>query len=255
MLLVEREGPVATLIMNRPKTKNALDPELLDALGAGLSEVAADESVRAVVLTGAGDAFCSGADLKGALGDLEAGADLGPRIAKFHALIRVIVAAPKPFIAAVRGPAVGFGADLALACDLRVLAEDAYIQEKFVAIGLMPDGGGSFWLPRLVGLGRALEFLLLGTRIDAPLALSLGLANRVADDERAEAHTLATMLAAGPPLALAAIKAAVRDSANSAIDAALEREKRGQTALLASQDFREGVAAWSTKRAPHFQGK
>jgi len=255
VLLVEREGPVATLIMNRPKTKNALDPELLEALGAGLSEVAADDSVRAVILTGAGDAFCSGADLKGALGDLEAAADLGPRIEKFHALIRAIVQAPKPFIAAVRGPAVGFGADLALACDLRVLAEDAYIQEKFVAIGLMPDGGGSFWLPRLVGLGRALEFLLLGTRIDAALALSLGLANRVADDERAEARALAKTLAAGPPLALAAIKAAVRDSANSAIDAALEREKRGQTALLASQDFREGVAAWSTKRAPKFQGK
>ncbi len=255
VLLVEREGPVATLIMNRPKTKNALDPELLEALAAGLDEVAADGNVRAVVLTGAGDAFCSGADLKGALGDLEAGADLGPRIAKFHALIRAIVQAPKPFIAAVRGPAVGFGADLALACDLRVFAQDAYIQEKFVAIGLMPDGGGSFWLPRLVGLGRALEFLLLGTRIDAPLALSLGLANRVADDERAEARSLATTLAAGPPLALAAIKAAVRDSASSAIDAALEREKRGQTALLGSQDFREGVAAWSAKRAPSFQGK
>ena len=152
VLLVEREGPVATLIMNRPQTKNALDPELLEALASGLNEAAADESVRAVVLTGAGDAFCSGADL-------------GPRIAKFHALIRAIVEAPKPFIAAVRGPAVGFGADLALACDLRVFAQDAYIQEKFVAIGLMPDGGGSFWLPRLVGLGRALEFLLLGTRI------------------------------------------------------------------------------------------
>ncbi|HEY3667210.1 MAG TPA: enoyl-CoA hydratase-related protein [Polyangiaceae bacterium] len=255
VLLIERDGPVATLIMNRPKTKNALDPELLAALAAGLEEVAADANVRAVILTGAGDAFCSGADLKGALGDLEAGYDLGPRIAKFHALIRAIVDAPKPFIAAVRGPAVGFGADLALACDLRVLAQDAYIQEKFVAIGLMPDGGGSFWLPRLVGLGRALELLLLGTRIDAAQALGLGLANRVVDDERAEARALATTLAAGPPLALAAIKAAVRDSASGGIDAALAREKSGQTKLLASQDFKEGVAAWGAKRAPHFQGK
>ena len=255
VLLVEREGAVATLIMNRPKTRNALDPELLAALAAGLKEAAADESVRAVVLTGAGDAFCSGADLKGALGDLEAGADLGPRIEAFHALIRAIVEAPKPFIAAVRGPAVGFGADLALACDLRVLAEDAYIQEKFVAIGLMPDGGGSFWLPRLVGLGRALEFLMLGTRIDAPQALSLGLANRVVADERAEAQRIAQELAAGPPLALAAIKAAVRESATSSVYQALAREKQGQTELLHSQDFREGVTAWSTKRAPQFQGK
>ncbi len=255
VLLVEREGPVATLIMNRPKTRNALDPELLAALGAALKEAASDASVRAVVLTGAGDAFCSGADLKGALGDLEAGADLGPRIEQFHALIRAIVEAPKPFIAAVRGPAVGFGADLALACDLRVLAQDAYIQEKFVAIGLMPDGGGSFWLPRLVGLGRALEFLMLGTRIDAAQALSLGLANRVVADERAEAHGIAKELAAGPPLALAAIKSAVRESAVSSIHHALAREKQGQTELLHSQDFREGVAAWSTKRAPQFQGK
>src|SRR5450755_2781318 len=255
VLSVEREGPVATLTMNRPATRNALDPELLEALGAALREVTADSSVRAIVLTGAGGAFCSGADLKGALEDLEAGADLGPRIAQFHALIRAIVSAPQPFIAAVSGPAVGFGADLALACDLRVLARDAYIQEKFVAIGLMPDGGGSFWLPRLVGLGRALEFLLLGTRVDADWALSLGLANRVVPPAQAVSEAKALARAAGPPLALAAIKAAVRDSANGAIDAALEREKRGQTKLLASQDFREGVAAWSTKRAATFQGK
>jgi len=255
VLIVEREGPVATLIMNRPQTKNALDPELLHALASGLAEVAADPSVRAVVLTGAGDAFCSGADLKGALGDLDAGLDLGPRIAQFHALIRAIVQARKPFIAAVRGPAVGFGADLALACDLRVLSPDAYLQEKFVAIGLMPDGGGSFWLPRLVGIGRALEYLLLGTRIDASLALSLGLANRVADDERAQAQGLAATLAAGPPLALAAIKSAVRESASGGIEAALEREKHGQSALLGSVDFREGVAAWAAKRSPTFVGK
>jgi 2-(1,2-epoxy-1,2-dihydrophenyl)acetyl-CoA isomerase len=257
VLLVEREGPLVTLTMNRPGTRNALDPELLAALGAGLREATADPSVRAVVLTGAGDAFCSGADLKGALGDLAAGADLGPRIEQFHALIRAIVEAPQPFIAAVAGPAVGFGADLALACDLRVLSRDAYLQEKFVAIGLMPDGGGSFWLPRLVGLGRALEFLLLGTRIDAELAQSLGLANRVVETAElmAEARKLAHSLAAGPPLALAAIKSAVRQSTSGSIEDALGREKRGQTALLKSQDFREGVTAWSSKRAAKFHGK
>lgn len=254
VLLVERQGPVTTLIMNRPTTRNALDPELLDALGARLREAAADTNVRAIVLAGAGDAFCSGADLKGVLGDSSATKDLGARIEQFHTLIRAIVHAPKPLIAAVRGPAVGFGADLALACDLRVFARDAYLQEKFVAIGLMPDGGGSFWLPRLVGIGRALEFLLLGTRIDAPQALELGLANRVADDELAEARALAVTLAAGPPLALAAIKSAVRESALGGIESALEREKRGQTALLGSQDFREGVAAWGGKRAPNFTG-
>jgi 2-(1,2-epoxy-1,2-dihydrophenyl)acetyl-CoA isomerase len=255
VLLVEREGPVATLILNRPTTRNALDPELLAALATALRDVAQDPSVRAVVLTGAGDAFCSGADLKGALDDLEAGADLGPRIGQFQALISAIVHAPKPFIAAVRGPAVGFGADLALACDLRVLSKDGYLQEKFVAIGLMPDGGGSFWLPRLVGLGRALEYLLLGTRIDSALALDLGLANRVVDDERSEALSLARALAAGPPLALAAIKRAAGQSADGGLEAALEREKLGQTALLGSQDFREGVAAWNQKRSAKFSGQ
>lgn len=255
VLLVERTGTVATLVMNRPQTKNALDPELLHALAAGLADVSRDPSVRAVVLTGAGDAFCSGADLKGALGDLDSGADLGPRIAQFHALIRAIVQSDKPFIAAVRGPAVGFGADLALACDLRVFAEGAYLQEKFVSIGLMPDGGGSYWLPRLVGIGRALEFLLLGTRIDAPQALELGLCNRVVADERAEALAIAGTLASGPPLALAAIKSAVRESAMGGIEGALEREKAGQTALLGSRDFREGVAAWAERRAPKFAGK
>jgi 2-(1,2-epoxy-1,2-dihydrophenyl)acetyl-CoA isomerase len=257
VLLVEREGPVLTLTMNRPGTRNALDPELLAALSVGLREATADTSVRAVVLTGAGDAFCSGADLKGALDDLDAGTDLGPRIEQFHTLIRSIVQAPQPFVAAVTGPAVGFGADLALACDLRVLSRSGYLQEKFVAIGLMPDGGGSFWLPRLVGLGRALEFLLLGTRIDSDSALALGLANRVVEAGQAviEAVKLAHSLAAGPPLALAAIKSAVRESTSGSIDDALQREKRGQTSLLESQDFREGVAAWSTKRAAKFQGK
>ncbi|HXK18393.1 MAG TPA: enoyl-CoA hydratase-related protein [Polyangiaceae bacterium] len=253
VLLIECEAGVATLSMNRPKTKNALDPELLAALGAGLRKVASDPSVRAVVLTGKGGAFCSGADLKDAMGDLESGADLGLRLAKFHAVIQAVVQAPKPVIAALRGPAVGFGADLALACDLRVMSKDAYLQEKFVAIGLMCDGGGSYWLPRLVGVGRALEYLLLGTRINAELALSLGIASRVVDSELSEAQAIAHSLAAGPPLALAAIKRAVRD-ANSNIDDALAREKQGQTALLRSRDFREGVSAWGEKRSPRFSG-
>ncbi len=257
VLLVERAGSVAILTMNRPDTKNALDRELLTELAAALEEVTADANVRAIVLTGAGDAFCSGADLKGALDDLAADVELGPRIAAFHALIRGITSAEQPVIAAVSGPAVGFGADLALACDLRVLGEGAYLQEKFVAIGLMPDGGGTFWLQRLVGMGRALELLLFGTRIDAKLALDLGLANRVVPNDRIvdTAKELAQTLAAGPPLALAAIKRAVRDGATGTSEQALEREKTAQSELLKSTDFREGVAAWSAKRAPKFQGK
>src|SRR6185503_8752722 len=130
------------------------------------------------------------------------------RLDQLHGVIRAIVGAPKAFVAAVDGAAVGFGCDIALACDLRVLSTRAYLQEIFVKIGLMPDGGGTFWMPRLVGLGRALEYLMLGTRIDANLARDVGLANRVVDVHELEgtAAALAAQLAKGPPLALERIK-------------------------------------------------
>ncbi|HEY4160359.1 MAG TPA: enoyl-CoA hydratase-related protein [Polyangiaceae bacterium] len=257
VLQIERADGVATLTLNRPATRNALSPELLTALAAGIDEVSSDGTILAVVLTGAGRAFCSGADLKGAIADVEAGVDLDARIEQFHALIRGIVRSPKPFIAAVSGPAVGFGADLALACDLRVMSVSGYLQEKFVAIGLMPDGGGTFWLPRLVGLGRALEYLLLGTKLDAELALSLGLTSRVVAEEAllSEALSLARALSAGPPLAIRAIKRALREPAPASIDEALAREKTGQLALLRSADLREGVHAWSEGRTPTFRGR
>ncbi len=163
----------------------------------------------------------------------------------------------KPVIAAVDGGAVGFGCDLALACDLRVLSTEAYLQEKFVKIGLMPDGGGTFWLPRLVGLGRALEMMLLGEPVPAAEALAIGLANRVVPpaELRAEAMTLAHRLAKGPPLAYAEIKKAVRAGLGGTIDGTLALEKKGQLRCLTSNDCMEGVLAWAQKREPSFQGK
>jgi enoyl-CoA hydratase/carnithine racemase len=256
VLLLERAGAVATLTLNRPGTKNALNPELVEALSGGLTEVAEDASIRAVVLTGAGGAFCSGADLKaGMMG--EGTNDIDRRIDDLHALIKKIVRAPKPFVAAVDGAAVGFGCDLALACDLRVLSTRGYLQEIFVKIGLMPDGGGTFWVPRLVGLGRAMEYLMLGTRIDSALAREVGLANRVVDPDVLvhEASKLAADLAKGPPLALARIKNAVREGFAGTIDDALLREKTKQLELLASEDVMEGVMAWAQRRAPVFRGK
>jgi enoyl-CoA hydratase/carnithine racemase len=186
----------------------------------------------------------------------EAGA-LDRRIDEMHAIIRLIVSAPQPFIAAVDGPAVGFGCDLALACDLRVLSTRAYLQEIFVKIGLMPDGGGTFWVPRLVGIGRAMEYLMLGTRIHAALALEVGLANRVVDvnDLEKEATGLAADLAKGPPLALERIKRAVREGASGGVADALAREKSNQLELLASQDMLEGVMAWAQRRDPVFKGE
>jgi enoyl-CoA hydratase/carnithine racemase len=179
---------------------------------------------------------------------------MGPGLEQFQALSLGIVELEKPVIAAVTGPAVGFGADLALACDFRVFAESAYLQEKFVNIGLMPDGGGSYFLTRLLGPARALEILMLGTRIDAAQAVSLGLATSMTadpDTERA-ALSLASSLASGPPLALARIKRAVHDSV--ALRSALAREREGQLALLASADLKEGVRAFLERRAPVFRG-
>jgi enoyl-CoA hydratase/carnithine racemase len=255
-LLTERDGAVATLTLNRPGTRNALNRELVKALGSALDQVASDASIRAVVLTGSGGSFCSGADLRSGVTEM-GDVDMGERIDEFHAMIRAIAGAPKPFVAAVDGAAVGFGADLALACDLRVLSTSGYIQEKFVKIGLMPDGGGTFWMPRLVGLGRALEFLLLGTKIDAQMAHELGLANRVVatDQLTATARALADELAKGPPLAFAEIKRAVMEGARGTIDDALSREKSGQLRLLSSQDLMEGVMAWAQRREPSFTGK
>ncbi|HEX4336735.1 MAG TPA: enoyl-CoA hydratase-related protein [Polyangiaceae bacterium] len=255
VLLVDRDGPVATLTLNRPRTKNALNTELVTALREAIPAVASDPSVRAVVLTGAGGAFCSGADLKAGLSS--GGSDVGGPLDALHDVIRAITRAPKPFVAAVDGAAVGFGCDLALACDLRVLSTRGYLQEIFVKIGLMPDGGGTFSMQRLVGLGRAMEYLMLGTRIDAELARDVGLANRVVESSglAATAAALAAELAKGPPLAVARIKQAVREGASGGIDDALAREKTKQLELLASSDVAEGVMAWAERRAPDFKGK
>jgi 2-(1,2-epoxy-1,2-dihydrophenyl)acetyl-CoA isomerase len=259
VLLVHREGPVTVLTLNRPRARNALDRPLLHALAQGLGAAAADPGARALIVTGAGGAFCSGADLKAAMapgGDNPLD-EIDAAIGAYHDLIRAVVDAPKPVIAAVDGAAVGFGCDLALACDLRVLSTEAYLQEKFVKIGLMPDGGGTFWLPRLVGLGRALEMMLLGEPVPAEEARALGLANRVVPPARLldEAMKLAQQLAKGPPLAYAEIKKAVRAGLGGTIDGALALEKRGQTRCLTSGDCMEGVLAWAQKREPVFEGK
>jgi 2-(1,2-epoxy-1,2-dihydrophenyl)acetyl-CoA isomerase len=257
VLLLDRDGPVAVLTLNRPKQKNALNSALIAALAATLRAVGEDASVRAIVLGGAGGAFCSGADLKSAMSEGDMIDRLDGILDTYHAIIRAIVAAPKPVIGMLEGGAVGFGCDLALACDLRLASPEAYLQEKFVKIGLMPDGGGTFWLPRLVGLGRAMELIFTGEAVNAERALALGLINRVvpAATLREQTMTLAHQLAKGPPLAYAEIKRAMRESLGGTIDGALDREKSGQIRLLKSNDCFEGIAAWMQKREPDFQGK
>jgi len=256
-LLNSRAGAVSWLRLNRPRSKNSLDETLVEELARALEAAAIDTDVRVVVIAGVPGAFCSGVDLRSVATDLQHPERFEPRLAVFHRVIRAIVNSDKPVIAAVDGPAVGFGADLALACDLRWLSSTAYFEEKFVAIGLMPDGGGTFHLPRLIGSARALEHLLLGTRFDAAEALSIGLVNRVLPSAELEAEVsrVAEQLSRAAPLAVRAIKRAVRDGLSSSFESALERERTGQLALLRSEDAAEGVQAFLNRTPPKFNGR
>lgn len=255
-LLVEDRGSVRLIRLQRPQAKNALTLELIAGLQTALSSANRSPEVRAVVLSGVPGAFCSGADVRWLAQAVETGEAVRPVLERFQALTIGIVELSKPVVAAVTGPAVGFGADLALACDFRVFAESAYLQEKFAAIGLMPDGGGSYFLTRLVGIARALEMLMLGSRIDAAQAVSLGLASSMTADADTEAAALAlaTTLASNAPLALARIKRAVHAD-GAELRAALARECEGQLQLLQSADVKEGVRAFLERRTPVFRGQ
>jgi len=253
ILEANQSGAVLELRLNRPERRNALSRQLVLDLGQALRDVRANPSVRVVVLSGNGGAFCSGADLEAILG--VPAADITQRIAEFHALILGITELDLPVIASVDGAAAGFGADLALSCDLRVLTERAYLEESFAKVGLMPDGGGTYFLPQAVG-ARAFEFIALGRRIDAPTCHALGLANYVTPGAELEKVTreLAERLASSAPLALCEVKRALRLGRQDALRAALAREAEGQARLLGSSDFQEGVSAFLEKRPARFTG-
>jgi len=253
--VTDRDG-VRWIELDRPASRNGLTVEvnqrLIDAL-RGAPGVA-----RAVVIAGAGGSFCSGLDLKDAMrrggrppADLEH--DLRTY---FHGLIRAVRELPMPSIAAVDGAAAGFGCDLALACDLRVLSDRARFGEIFVRRGLMPDGGGTWMLPRLVGVGRALELMLTGEIVDAAEAHRIGLGNRLWPQAELVERTwaLAGALAKGPPRVHRLIKASVYAGLDGSLDDALDREARGQLECLQSRDFVEGVSAFLGKREPSFTG-
>ena len=213
--------------------------------------------MRCVVLTGAGGHFCAGADLRQNFAeDPQLLEHLEQYMDEFHGLVKSVVRCEKPTIAMMDGAAVGFGADLAFACDLRVASSRAYAQEKFVKIGLMPDGGGTFWLPRLVGTSRAMQMILLAEKVEAVELKALGVVARVVDAGALREATLemARAIAAGPPLAHAAIKRALYASWGNVEDA-LRRERDEQLKLLRSGDVMEGVMAWMQKREPVFRGE
>jgi enoyl-CoA hydratase/carnithine racemase len=257
-VVVTNEAGVRWIALNRPESKNGLTDELNAELIAALGASQVDQGVRCVVLTGKGGSFCSGLDLKAASQNLSALASAEEHLRKyFHGLIRAVRAVDKPVIALVDGAAAGFGCDLALACDLRIGTERTRMGEVFVKRGLMPDGGGTWTLPRLVGLGKAIELMFTGELVGADEALRLGLLNRVVPSADAEAQTqaFAQRLAAGPPMVYARVKRAVYAALARDFDAALDVEMRGQIELLNSRDFVEGVTAFMQKREPKFSGE
>lgn len=253
------EGRVRWIVLHRPESKNGLTVEVNAELIRLLEEAGADDAVRTVALFGAGGAFCSGLDLRtaAATGMSAPGAIEDNMRRWFHGLIRAVRACPKPVVAVVDGAAVGFGCDLALACDLRLCSDRARFGEVFIKRGLMPDGGSSFHLARIVGLGRAMELLLTGDIVDAAEAYRIGLANRLipAGDLEGVARDYLAKLAAGAPLVQRAVKQYAYSALSADLDAALENEVRGQVQLLQSADFVEGVTAFFQKRPPEFKGR
>ncbi|MGH3980810.1 MAG: enoyl-CoA hydratase-related protein [Pseudonocardiaceae bacterium] len=258
VLNVENAGAVRTLTLNRPEAFNSLTGELKRALLAEVQRAASDDGVRAVVLTGAGTAFCAGQDLREHVALLDAGDPEPLRTVAEHynPLVAALATLPKPTVAAVNGMAAGAGASLAYACDLRVAARSARFLMAFANVGLTVDSGASWTLPRLVGYGRAMEMLLLAEPVDADRALEIGMVTRVVPEGEAlaAAQQLAGLLATGPTTAYAKIKESVAAAATADLPEALAVEAGTQAEAGATADHREGVAAFMAKRAPEFRG-
>jgi 2-(1,2-epoxy-1,2-dihydrophenyl)acetyl-CoA isomerase len=252
-VIVENAGGICRITLNRPEVMNALNRDLRSALTAALR---AGWSERVIVLTGAGRGFCSGQDLADAEG-LDAAGFEATLNGEYVPMIRAITDAPVPVIAAVNGVAAGAGANLALACDLVIAAESAQFIQAFARIGLIPDAGGTSFLPRRVGLQRAMGAALLAEPVSARQAADWGMIwEAVPDDRFAEiVAARAGRLAQGPTGAYAALKQALRGAFDQPLDAQLAVEARLQAACGASADFHEGLAAFHEKRAPRFTGR
>lgn len=259
-VLAAVQSGVLTLTLNRPQRLNAMSQPLIAALREQIARAAGDSAIRAVLLTGTGRGFCAGADLAGS-GTGAVGADGKPDLGvvmetHYNPLIRSIRDLPKPVIGAINGVAAGGGANLALACDIVLAARSARFDQAFVRISLMPDLGGTWFLPHTVGDARARALAMLGTSVPAEEAARMGMVWQVIDDAELmpEATRLAQKMAAGPTLSYAAIKQAMNRAGTNTLDQQLDLERDSQRALGKSADFKEGVAAFLAKRAADFKG-
>ena len=258
-ILVSRDAGILSVTLNRPDRLNAFNPEMHKLLREALEQARDDAGVRAVLLTGAGRGFCAGQDLS----ERDVNADAAPIDlsvslgSNYNPLVRRLRALPKPIVCAVNGVAAGAGANIALACDIVLAARSASFVQSFSKLGLVPDSGGTYFLPRLVGTARAMGLALLSDRLGAEEAQGWGLIWKVVDDTRLmeEATAVARTLAQGPTKGYGLIKKALHASAGNSLDAQLDLERDLQREAGFSEDYREGVAAFVQKRKPHYKGK
>jgi 2-(1,2-epoxy-1,2-dihydrophenyl)acetyl-CoA isomerase len=261
-VLYHRHDSIVTLTLNRPETLNAMNEPMMGEMERILIELEADAAVRAVILTGAGRAFSSGGDQKRDRGgegqqsffDRDLG---GALIERLNRCILRMQRLEKPIVGSINGVAAGAGLNIALATDLRIAADTARFGEVFARVGLVPDGGGTYFLPRLVGTAKAMEMILLADIIDAQEALRIGLVNRVVPAEQLENETLklAERLAQGPTVAYGLAKTGLYQGLGMSLEDVLNMEARNQTIAVRTPDREEGVAAFREKRPPRFTGR
>jgi len=259
LILVEKKGVIAKFTLNDPTKLNAISQEMGEQLRQAFLDVSEDEDTRCVVLTGSGDAFCSGANLSsGSLtsrsGKLDAGQSLENT---YHPLVRLIVKLNKPVVTMVKGPVVGIGVSLAVMGDIVLAHESAYFLTPFTKIGLVPDGGATWLLPRKIGMTRAMEMTMLAKKVPAKTALEWGLVNRVFSDAEYEdkSEEVIQDLASMPTQALSNTRKLIWQSLENSHETQLDMERTYQKFQGSTEDFKEGVAAFREKRKPEFKGK
>ena len=257
-ILYDTDQGVAAIMLNRPDVLNSFNRAMASEVRQALSQAGSDAGVRAVLITGAGRAFCAGQDLAEAMPKDGPAPDLGDIVARgYNPIVRTIRQLDKPVVCAVNGVAAGAGANLAFACDFVLAASDASFIQSFSKIGLVPDTGGTFFLPRLIGMARATALMMLADKVTAQDAVTIGLILRVVDGPNVldEATTLARQLAARPTRGLGLIKRALNASATNGLDEQLALEAQLQAEAGSTADYREGVKAFLEKRAPVFVGR